>query len=170
LASLDKLAEVLGLEFTMGVQKLPRRSPMGRKPRKEGKMHGTPGDLQRLAKALAKDAHTNYFSSRRGVWFVEDSDVLCLYNNNPYADYPTLRDDELTEFRRRMKEEGLKELAYATYPPEGEEAAGYTYALLIDCGEDRREWVVGTMKQIVKTSFEKMDRSAGPRLYAPDLR
>lgn len=67
--------------------------------------------LAELAASCACYAYENNFTSRRGVYFIEEAGVLCLYNNNPYADFPTLRDDETAIFRERMKAEGLKELA-----------------------------------------------------------
>jgi transcriptional regulator with XRE-family HTH domain len=158
LSSLDKLADVLGLEIVVGVQKVPRPSPKGRRPAKGGQQmvaKTTKASWQRLADALAWDAHENHFPSRRGVWFLKDEGVLCIFNNNPYAKYPTLRDEELAEFRRRMRAERIKELAYATYPPKGQEDAGYTYAMLIEAGEDKRDWVAETMTGIV---VEKMPR------------
>ena len=105
-----------------------------------------------LAYMCASDACENHFPSRRGIWFLEDLGVLCLYNNNPYEKHPTLRDEETAEFRRRMKAEGIKELAYATYPPEGQEDAGYTYAMLIDVDEEKMGWVRDTMLEILLAS------------------
>src|SRR3954447_8122143 len=89
-----------------------------------------------LAFLCACDAFENNFPSRRGAYFIEDKGVLCIYNNNPYAN-PTLREEETAKLRQRMKAEGLEELAYATYPFEGHEDAGYTYAMTIAAGEDR---------------------------------
>jgi hypothetical protein len=117
--------------------------------------------MHSLADGLAKDAFENHFSSRRGIWQLEDyKGVLCLYNNNPYDKYPDLRDEELAEFRARMKERGLKELAFAAYPPDGEEDAGYTYARLISTGEDAEEtsrWAYHTMMEILKKSYKRME-------------
>jgi transcriptional regulator with XRE-family HTH domain len=164
LATLDKLADALGLEIVIGVQKIQRPSPKGRRPAKGRQMITklTKADWQRHARNFAQDACENHFSSRRGVWIIEDLGVLCLYNNNPYSQYPTLRDEELAEFRRRMKAEGIKELAYATYPPEGEEDAGYTYAMLIDAGEDRMSWVSNTMVDVMRSmSPTRSPKSAG---------
>src|SRR4051794_5229050 len=88
LAALDKLVDALGLEIGNGVQKLPHPSPKGRKPAKGRQMTTkvTKALWQGLADTLARDAHQNYFSSRRGVWFLEREGVLCLYNNHPYKD------------------------------------------------------------------------------------
>jgi transcriptional regulator with XRE-family HTH domain len=157
LASLDKLAEVLGLILVVGVQNVPRPVPKGRKPRKTKMTNrgiASRGETmnrwaQEFAFKCAWDACENHFPSRRGVWIFEDEGILCLFNNNPYAHMPTRRDEELAEFRRRMKVEGIQEVAYATYPPEGEEDAGYTYALLIKAGADKAEWAAETMTQII---------------------
>jgi transcriptional regulator with XRE-family HTH domain len=155
LATLDKLADVLGIEIVVKVQKVPRPAPKGRKKRSP-KVLMTKKSWAEFAFKCAFDAHENHFPSRRGVWFIEDLDVLVLYNNNPYEKYPTRRDEELAEFRRRMKAEGIKELAFATYPPEGKEQAGYTYALVIDASQDRQDWVVQNMGEIIEESFKRM--------------
>ena len=110
---------------------------------------------QRFALGCACDAHENHFPSRSGIWFFEDQGVLCVFNNNPYAKYPTLRDEEVAQFRQKLRAEGIKELAYATYPGEGDEQPGYTYALLIDAGEDKIDWVVETLDEIQDRAFRR---------------
>jgi hypothetical protein len=109
-----------------------------------------------LAYLAAFDAYEDNFQTRRGIWFDQDSKVWYLYNNNPYASDPTLRDQETDEFRRRLKEAGIKELAYATYPDEGEEDAGYTYAMLIEAGEEKADWITETMIACIRESYRKM--------------
>jgi transcriptional regulator with XRE-family HTH domain len=166
LATLDKLADALGLEIVIGVQRIPRNKPRGRRPAGGKQMAVNTAKRKRmskfewycLAREFAIDAYENHLSSRRGIWFLEKLAVLCLYNNNAYANDPTLRDKETDEFRRRMKGEGIKELAYATYPPEGQEGAGYTYAMLIDAGEEKTDWVIETMMAIIAEKRRKLDR------------
>jgi hypothetical protein len=65
----------------------------------------------------------------------------------------------LAEFRRRMAEEGIEELAFATYPPEGEEVSGYTYAQIIDAGEEKTAWIIDTINSILMGSMAKMHYS-----------
>lgn len=162
LSTLDKLAETLGLEIVVAVSKVPRPSPKGRKPA-EGKpmlAKAIKREWNKLAYRCAAEAFEKNWPSRRGIYLLKvtrDKAVLCFYNNNPWANYPTLRDEETAEFRKRMRAEGLKELAYATYPPEREECAGYSYAMLIDAGEERMDWVQETMTEIVGKSFERMN-------------
>src|SRR5262249_42024328 len=135
LATLDKLAEVLGLEIVTMVQRAQRPAPTGRKRKeKQMKVKLNKADWQRLAEASARDAHENSYDTRRGVWHLEDVGALCFYNNNPYEKYPTLRDEEVAEFRKRLKAASITELAYATYPPPGAEEAGFTFALIVDAG------------------------------------
>ncbi len=104
---------------------------------------------QALALGCARDAHENNFPSRRGVYGFSDANALCLYNNNPWAHDSALRDLETAEFRQRLAEAGIPKLAYATYPPPGEEGAGYTYAMIIGAGADRVAWVKETMYAIL---------------------
>jgi transcriptional regulator with XRE-family HTH domain len=158
LATLDKLSDILGLEIITTVQRAQRPAPTGRK-RKEKAMavKQKKVDWQRAAYGFALDAHENFFSSRRGVWYVEDVNALCFYNNNPYAKHPTLRDEEVAEFRRRLKSAGIKELAYATYPPPGDESAGYTFAMIVDVGEDRMAELCDWWNEILLNSFRRME-------------
>ena len=127
-----------------------------------------------LALELARDAYLNHFPSRRGVWELVDDGALCLYNNNPYADVPEGREWELAAFRRWLRAEGIGELAYSTYPPPGEESAGYTYAMLLDAsGEEAVDRVIAAMQQILTASWAEPDpaqagRSPILRLWADD--
>jgi transcriptional regulator with XRE-family HTH domain len=155
LATLDKLATALGLSLSAPIGRAPRRKPRGRKPRRGAKVKMTDAEWKNFASFTAEDAYENHFPSRRGVWYFEYLDVLVLYNNNPYANFPTLRDEETAEFRRRLAAEGIKELAYATYPVGGE-SDGYTYAMVIDAGQDREKWVADTMYEILEESGKRM--------------
>lgn len=115
-------------------------------------------DWAEFAACCAHHAHTNWFASRRGSWYFEDLDVVVLYNNNPYAGHPTLRDEELAEFRERLRAEGIKELAYATYPE-----CGYSYALVVDAGRDRETFLGDLMLEITIKTIANMpsDPNAG---------
>jgi hypothetical protein len=57
----------------------------------------------------------------------------------------------MAEFRRRIRAEGIKELACGTYPLAGEEGTGYTYAIVIEAGDDRRQWIKSRLINIVLT-------------------
>jgi transcriptional regulator with XRE-family HTH domain len=164
LATLDKLAEVLGLTITTTIQQAKPPAPTGRRrKKKEGDM-ASPATKEFLMKAfwakeaqrMAKDAHENHFPSRRGVWHIADADKLCFYNNNPYAAAPTLRDEEVAEFRKRLKAARIKELAYATYPLPGEESAGYTFAMIVDAGDNRQQELVDWWHEIISASFQRL--------------
>jgi hypothetical protein len=48
----------------------------------------------------------------------------------------------------------MQELAYATYPPEGEEQAGYTYAMLVQATEDQRPALERIVYDAFRESFE----------------
>jgi hypothetical protein len=79
---------------------------------------------------------------RIGVWCDSARGALIVVNNNPYADYPDLRDRQLTDFRKWLAAANIQELAYATHPPVGELNAGYSFAMILDAGEKRREEVL----------------------------
>jgi hypothetical protein len=105
---------------------------------------------QHVAEYYARDAHENHFPNRRGIFHLETFGVMLLYDNNPFEKYPTLRDEMIAEFRRRMRAEGIEELGYATYPgeddPDGQ--PGYTVAVLIGAGPEKASWVADTMWEI----------------------
>src|SRR5262249_53376841 len=103
----------------------------------------------------AEEANENHFSSRRGIWHLEAVNKLCVYNNNPYANYPNRRDEETAVFRAWLKANKIKELAYATYPATGE-SAGYTYAMILDVGADREAEVAEELRRILIESWNRM--------------
>jgi hypothetical protein len=100
-----------------------------------------------IAQCCAGDAHENHFESRRGIWHIQDLDVLCLYNNHPYGENFSGRDKATDLFRVWLKQQGIDELAYATYPKEGADA-GYTYAMLIKAGADRQQEIADVLTAI----------------------
>ena len=119
---------------------------------------------QLCALDCARAASEEYFYSRRGTHrFFDDvgeegESVLCVYNNNPYARFPSLRDDETNRFRERLRSEGIREIAYATYPELGEDA-GYSYAMLIDVPGDDDELLVRVrhhLKEVTEESSRRM--------------
>jgi transcriptional regulator with XRE-family HTH domain len=163
LETVDKLAEALGLRLVSTIEMVPRPSPRGRR-RKETNMtvksKPTKVNYESIALAFARDANENNFSSRRGVLPIEGG-LVCIYNNNPYND-PQVRERETAQFRRWLRSQGIKELAYATYPPTGEDA-GYTYAMILRAEEEAVGPVAKAMNDIVAKSMARLlalDREA----------
>jgi len=114
---------------------------------------------QEVAASCAEDANKNNIASRRGTYVINDApaksgQVICLYNNNPYADDPDRREEETRLFRIRMREAGIRELGYATYPPSGEELPGYTYAMVLDADESQIGVVNNAMKGAMREASE----------------
>ena len=114
-------------------------------------------DWQGIADEYAHDAHAKRFEAKRGVWFLDDLEVLCVYNNNPYPG----RDTETAELCRRLKEAGIEMLAYSLYPPEGAERAGYTSVMLLDAGKDRTTFVAETLRDVLKWLKEVAAKKGG---------
>jgi hypothetical protein len=111
--------------------------------------------LKSFAEACAWDAHENHFPTRRGIWFITNMEnVVVLYNNNPYAKGRHYRDEETDRIRERLAVEGMEEVAYVTYPPEGEEQAGYTYAMVIRATEEQQRVLEQIVYDAVRESFE----------------
>ncbi|HEY1068800.1 MAG TPA: hypothetical protein VGE52_21950 [Pirellulales bacterium] len=109
--------------------------------------HGCDDAFVKAAKRLAKQAHNKEFATRVGVWQI-DEHRLCVFNNNPWADDAGRRDRETAAFRDWLNSAGITELGYATYPPAGDPDAGYTYAMLLAAGEDRKGDVMDALDRI----------------------
>ncbi|QDU21010.1 hypothetical protein [Urbifossiella limnaea] len=91
-----------------------------------------------MVREAARVACEQDFETRRGVRVLDGvlggDDVCVVYNNNPYQQKLTRRDQELGEVRRWLADNAdeVAELAYAEYPDLGRDE-GYTYALLLRC-------------------------------------
>jgi HNH endonuclease len=91
--------------------------------------------------------------------------AFCLFNNRPYKkpgygntmDHAR-RDRETNMFRRRLTEAGIVELGYGTYPPAGEDSAGYTYAMLIDADESQAGRILDDFHDAVRESDELVEQ------------
>jgi hypothetical protein len=113
--------------------------------------------LQVMAELAARYAGEEEFHSRRGCYPLEcneqdgydDGTVLCIYDNNPYSAGPQYREEQLCRFRQRLDQRGYKEVGFGIWPPEGEESAGYTFALLIDDWTPEMQEEVSKMYQEV---------------------
>jgi len=139
---LDQLARVLGIIVTSELSLVSRPLEKGRPSRLKGNKMTTMTKLARKeakihADRYAIEATENYFSSRRGVWFIKDLDHVLIYNNNPY-NLLEVRQHELKRIEAELKEIGMKVVARGEA---GEPLLGtkelYTQTLLVECGEDR---------------------------------
>jgi hypothetical protein len=94
-----------------------------------------PCDWDAKAGAWARTAWERDCARRNGLYLVRGDErgraYLVIYNNHPHAGFPLLRDQELTEIRRRLNAAGVTELAYAVYPHPRE---GFTYAVVLGVG------------------------------------
>jgi hypothetical protein len=122
----------------------------------KAKAKTTPKMFNRLARHIAEDEHLNNFKSRRGLGSFSDMDKLYLYDNSPRADGKHFRDEQLAAFRQRLQAEGITEVGFGVYPETGEDA-GYTVAMILDCGEDRYGWVREAYLEYVRDTVRKMD-------------
>jgi hypothetical protein len=109
-----------------------------------------------LAFEGARIAYEQYDYERHGICPVpglENESVLCIYIHG-YHDVPASRDAEKAELREMMEAEGIKVLAFASYPLKGEEHAGFTHTMLVAAGEDRLEWFWDAFDEIEGRSIE----------------
>jgi hypothetical protein len=119
-------------------------------------------DWKSLAKSLAEKASNECFESRRGIWHLGevlgliDAEALCIYNNNPYAAGPQYRSREVAKFRKWLRSQGIKELACEYFGDD--DRPDYTFAMLIDVGDDRTNDVVDVWQNIVAETMASMPR------------
>lgn len=169
LATLDKLADVFGIVAIEGtLQTLPRPTKRGRKPKEV--VMTTAVSKKRVGKeywaqvafSQAKINHDANFSSRRGIYEIVETptksgSVLCIYNNNPYTDLKDgqspKRDLETSRLREFLKQQGIKELAYETYPPRESEESGYTFAMILDATEEDEAPIVREYERILCETY-----------------
>ena len=110
----------------------------------------------------AEDRHNNDFATRRGYFIVPDlptssGKAFCLFDNRPYtkADGGNRRREKLMElFREKLKDAGISELGYGTYPRAGEEQAGYTSAIMLDADESKTQIIIDGFHQSVRETDE----------------
>lgn len=149
-SKLDQLAKVLGLVVETEVSFVPRPLEKGRPVKKEKKMSlaRLPFELKLDAHSLAKEAYTEHFSSRRGVWNIEDLDCLFIFNNNPFYIDSKARPRELRRIIKRLRNAGIMVLARSSY---GEGLVDcnekYTVGILLDCSTDRMNEVADIVQE-----------------------
>jgi hypothetical protein len=99
--------------------------------------------MRLLAEVCARFAHEEEFDTPSGCFRLDcakleldpdDGVLVCVYDNYPFKAGSQFRERQLCRFRQRLDQRGYRELAFAGYPPEGQEQAGYTFAMIIDDG------------------------------------
>lgn len=103
-----------------------------------------------LACDLAIDAVENHIESRRGIWHLEREDLLCVYDNNPYADDANARPRQNMRIVRRLRVAGIDVIAH------GESADGYSTTMLLDCSRDRVRLVQQIISQEVEETLREL--------------
>lgn len=123
----------------------------------------TPARWRRLARRFAADAYANHMASHRGVWHVEDIDVLVIYSNHPYAHEPLRREWELGLLLRKLAAAGIPQLGRASFP-EGGPDDGYSVAFVIDAGGDQHSLVARLYEECIDEAARptKEDRAEPP--------
>jgi hypothetical protein len=125
-----------------------------------------------MAANCAQHAHERMLKSHRGTYLINEAptargQVICLYNNHPYKK-PAInrREMETDLFRQRMRDAGIRELGYSTYPPPGDEDAGYSYAMILDAGESQLWDVRDAMRQAMYEAGERFESSIEAHEFA----
>jgi transcriptional regulator with XRE-family HTH domain len=134
-STLDKIAEVLGLQVGVGVQEFRKSRKPGRRKKEEPQMqqarNWSQSDWDLLAQSEAKNAHEKNFPSRRGIYVVEGVGIV-YYDNNPFKlpREEDRREELISQFRAFLNRSKINEKAYAYYPPSGK-SKDYTFAMVI---------------------------------------
>lgn len=134
-SSLDKIAEVLGLQVSVFVQEFRKSRKPGRPKKETPKMPEersvTQPEWDLLAQDAAKDAHDNNFPSRRGLYAVENVGIV-YYDNNPFKlpREQDRREELISQFRAFLNRSNFQEKACAYFPTSGE-SKDYTFAMVI---------------------------------------
>jgi hypothetical protein len=114
------------------------------------------------AQDCARIAHEENFQSRRGCCTLENDwgeKVLVFYDNNPYQAGPRYRERQLCRIRQRIDQLGLREVGFATWPPEGQEDAGYTLALLVGpWSEEMQQRVVAVCEEEIRRTVQELSK------------
>ena len=105
----------------------------------------------RLACDLAQDAVENHIMTRRGIWHLEKEDLLCVYDNNPYADDPTARSRQTERIIWRLGKLGIDLIA------QGEDKDAYTVTLLLNCSWDRVREIQDIVQEEVEETMRELD-------------
>jgi hypothetical protein len=88
--------------------------------------------MEEMAFEIAEEAYKENFESRRGVGTFEDEPGIYLWDAHPYAGDPHRREREMSMLESALLKRGIAVEARASYPPEGDESAGYTVAIVFD--------------------------------------
>lgn len=116
----------------------------------------TPAQWQWLAERCAFDAQRTWLSVRRG-WFPinsgDDGTALVIIDNQRYG--RTLRNLELDELRRWLRDAGISELAYAEY---GEDDADElnSWVMIIDAHEGRGWDLFVKLRELEAKTYESI--------------
>ena len=103
----------------------------------------------------ARDACLNRFEYRRGVWHMEDCDVIVIFDNSP-TKVPAIRQCILARLRAALANSGIEQLAEGSYPTRGE-AKGYTWATVLNAGRDRIALVNRLLTQAIHDGLVDSD-------------
>jgi transcriptional regulator with XRE-family HTH domain len=138
-STLDKIAEVLGLQVRVGIQEvlIPRKPGRPKKENTKMQQQKTLNsvDWDSLAQHAAKDANEKNFSSRRGLYVVEGIGIV-YYDNNPFK-LPRendRREELISLFRAFLRSSHIQEKSCAYYPMSGK-SKDYTFVMVIEAQE-----------------------------------
>lgn len=114
-------------------------------------------EWKEFAATYAQVAHEHWSSSRWGTHFVKGFDVVLIYNNNPYTEHSGLRRAEIAEFREVLRNEGIKELAYAAFPRNG-----HSYVIVIDVRKNRERYIGDLMRDAMLKASGGVSQDSSP--------
>jgi hypothetical protein len=105
----------------------------------------TKRELNRLARKWARIAHSTEYFPAWGIFAEEYHEVIVLFHNWPRDHCPDLHRQKLAEVREYLRDQGIKELAYAAYPREGR-----SYALVLSAALVSHKALVKRVERILR--------------------
>jgi hypothetical protein len=102
-----------------------------------------------FARGCARTAYEDYFSTRWGVWVIDERPgVIVVFSNHFYKNFPKRQGEEIDELKRRFSAAGIEVLGLATYPTSGP-SDGYSYAMVVRGREDQESVVASIQDDVV---------------------
>lgn len=115
--------------------------------------------------AWAKHAGEEMFEERFGAYFDKSINLIVIFNNNPYAQAPGLREVQMDDLLGWLAERGTPAVATAIHPPAGEPDAGYTVAALVAGALDDVDPIRERMNALTMKAMDvmRLAKGSGPQ-------
>ncbi len=124
-------------------------------------------EWEEVTRRCAEHAHDQLFESKTGILVIPgySRHLLCVFNNNPYVNYPRLRDEEFVRLQTRLTEIGIQTWGVKTFPVSGD-GEGYSCAMVVNMAPDRQSQLEEILHQVELESLKIMQQTPPEQDYA----